>query len=130
MDSRERDAITDLLLEYCFFVDNKRWDDFDRVFTSDIRFVNDHVQLEVRGLNEVKEWYRNGRHPAAHMVTNVMVDHLDGDQARTRSKYVTVQHAGTAGTGEYHDELRRTADGWRISTRSVLVRAAPPYPAR
>ncbi len=127
LDATDREAITTLLLEYCYIVDSARWDDLGQVFSADVRFVNDHVTLEIRGLDEVKDWYRSGRHPAAHLVTNVIVEIVDADHARARSKYVTVQHAGTAGTGEYRDELRRGVNGWQITSRSVLVRAAPPY---
>ncbi len=45
-----------------------------------------------------------------------------GDEARVRSKALGVMDGGTVVSAVHADEMRRTADGWRISRRVIQVR--------
>ncbi|GAB2651582.1 nuclear transport factor 2 family protein [Prescottella soli] len=62
--------------------------------------------------------------PTQHLVGNVLID-IDGDTARSRA-YVADMHLGTGELegkffrtiGDYHDEWRRTVDGWRMVRRT------------
>jgi 3-phenylpropionate/cinnamic acid dioxygenase small subunit len=124
----ERQLVEAVLLEYCYLVDDQRWEELDRVYAQDVEFKNAYAGVELRGLQELTSWYRSATNPAGHMVANVMVSFDGRNLARVRSKYVTVRAQGSAGTGEYLDTLERTGHGWRITSRTVVVRAASPYP--
>jgi 3-phenylpropionate/cinnamic acid dioxygenase small subunit len=127
VNDNDRTAIEDLLVGYCYVVDDKQWDSLSDVFTADVHFVNDFSGTDIVGIAPVTSWYRAGTHPAAHLLTNVLLAGGETDRAVARSKYLTVQRSGLVGTGEYHDELVRTGNGWRIEKRTVVVKSAPTY---
>lgn len=62
--------------------------------------------------------------PTQHLIANVLID-IDGDTARSRA-YVADMHLGTGALegqffrtiGDYHDEWRRTENGWRMTQRT------------
>jgi 3-phenylpropionate/cinnamic acid dioxygenase small subunit len=60
-----------------------------------------------------------------HCVTNVVFGALDADRARVDSYLVlTAVEAGqlrVVCTGTYHDDLVRTADGWRIAHKTLRL---------
>jgi 3-phenylpropionate/cinnamic acid dioxygenase small subunit len=118
-------VIEELLRRYCYIVDDAQWDALGEVFTADVRFVNEFSGTDLTGIGPVTNWYRSGRHPAAHLLANVLVAPRSDGRASARAKYLTVQHTGLVGTGEYHDDLVRTALGWRVRERVVIVRSAP-----
>jgi 3-phenylpropionate/cinnamic acid dioxygenase small subunit len=95
------------------------------IYTDDVAFAIPTRAIQLTGLRSLTDWYEAGRHPAAHLLTNALIEELDADHARARSKYLTVQPHGMVGTGEYADTLVRTGAGWRIRSRAVTVRAAP-----
>lgn len=122
----ERQAIVDVLTEAAWIFDHKQWERMAEVFTADA------VAYGQRGLaaitaNTVR--YLGGCGPTQHLLGNHRV-RRDADRAVVTS-YVRAFHlaAGVAAMarahaeqywhflGEYHDELVRTADGWRIASR-------------
>jgi 3-phenylpropionate/cinnamic acid dioxygenase small subunit len=123
-----RQAITDLLVEYCYIVDDARWQDLNRIYVRDVTFALPARDVRLLGLDDLTAWYMAGSHPRAHLLTNALVDITDATHARARSKYLTPQASGLVGTGEYADELERTEDGWRIRSRVVTVRMGPVAP--
>ncbi|WP_018178313.1 nuclear transport factor 2 family protein [Jongsikchunia kroppenstedtii] len=68
--------------------------------------------------------------PTQHLVANVLID-VDGDTATSRA-YVSDMHLGTGELegqffrtlGDYHDDWRRTPDGWRMTRRVKHNRGA------
>jgi 3-phenylpropionate/cinnamic acid dioxygenase small subunit len=62
-----------------------------------------------------------------HVISNMAVDVVDADNATSLTYWMfVVDQGGTAGRvittmGHYHDELVRTADGWRIRRRRVFL---------
>jgi 3-phenylpropionate/cinnamic acid dioxygenase small subunit len=127
VDQNDRSAIEELLRTYCYVVDDAQWDALSQVFTGDVHFVNDFSGTDLVGIAPVTDWYRTGTHPAAHVLANVVIAPRQVDRAAARSKYITVQRTGFVGTGEYHDELVRTGNGWRVEKRTVIVKSSPAY---
>ena len=127
VDNSEIATIEDLLRRYCYVVDDAQWDALSEVFTAEVRFVNEFSGTDIQGIERVTNWYRTGKHPAAHLLANVLIAPSDDGQASARSKYLTVQHAGLVGTGEYHDQIVRTSHGWRVRERVVVVKSTPNY---
>jgi SnoaL-like protein len=122
----DRRAIVDVLCEAAWIFDHKQWERMAEVFTPD------SVAYGRRGLaaitaNTVR--YLGGCGPTQNLLGNHRV-RVDDDSASVTS-YVRAFHfaAGVATmararaeqhwdfVGEYHDELVRTADGWRITSR-------------
>lgn len=63
--------------------------------------------------------------PLAHLVTNTVIDSIDGDRAAARSKGLGVNTDGSLGTVTYLDDLRRIDGRWLITRRTVVARRAP-----
>jgi 3-phenylpropionate/cinnamic acid dioxygenase small subunit len=63
--------------------------------------------------------------PVAHHVTNIVIEHVDGDRVQTRCKAMAVMSDGRCASATYVDTLRRENGGWRIAHRTVLARRTP-----
>ena len=68
-----------------------------------------------------------GQNPVAHHLTNVVVTESAGFVA-ARSKGLGLRADGSMGSMAYHDELRHTPEGRRISRRSISPRLEPLVP--
>ncbi|MCX5091724.1 nuclear transport factor 2 family protein [Streptomyces sp. NBC_00365] len=75
----------------------------------------------VVGLEAITSVLSADGHASAHHTTNIVVSEGPGDGVRVRSKALGLV-GGTAVSAVYADELRRTADGWRISKRVIQVK--------
>ncbi|MDP4510272.1 nuclear transport factor 2 family protein [Nonomuraea turcica] len=75
----------------------------------------------VVGLDAIASVLSADGHARAHHTTNIVVSEDPGDEVRVRSKGLGVMDGGTVMSAVYADELRRTADGWRISRRVMHV---------
>jgi 3-phenylpropionate/cinnamic acid dioxygenase small subunit len=129
MDTNDRGAIVDLLVSLAAILDERRWDDLGLAFTEDAVAYRDGNT----GLEAIERGIRSnlgGCGPSQHLLGNHRVE-VVGDTARAVTA-VRVLHQGdgdrAAATfeclGDYHDELVRTAAGWRISHRRFDVRMA------
>jgi hypothetical protein len=108
-------------------MDDGDLDHLDRLFTTNI--VYDLKPLgarELSGIAAIKESAiaLGDNNPVAHPVTNIVVNG-DGKPVTARSKGLGVRKDGSVGSVVYDDELRLTADGWRISRRRVSGRREP-----
>lgn len=128
-DLLDHQAIVDTAIRYTWALDQKRWDDLDDVFTPDARTFLMRTEPET-GIDEIKERIRSSLAPlddSQHIVSNHQVV-LDGDTATHRC-YLHAQHIfnDVEGSplfvvaGRYEDDMVRTADGWRITKRSLLT---------
>jgi ketosteroid isomerase-like protein len=123
----ERD-ITQVLKEYCRALDTMDLTIFDHIFTDDceVEFGPDE-RLNSRGRDAVRSslerlwrWARTSHH-----LSNVQICFDRPDSASSVS-YVLAWHErpdGTSATiyGQYHDDLVRTGEGWRISKRVMYM---------
>jgi hypothetical protein len=121
----DRFEIQQLLIDYSTAIDNRQFDDLDRVFTPDA-YIDYRAMGGIDGrFPEVKAWLAQvlPNFPAyAHMLGNFDV-RIDGDTASSRTYCFNPMVLG----GEenqilycglwYQDEFIRTPDGWRMSRR-------------
>jgi ketosteroid isomerase-like protein len=121
-------AIIDLTVAYAWALDTRQFADLRQVFAEDA--VGDLAGQHCEGLDAITariERPLSRLDVTQHVVTNHQVT-VDGDTATCRC-YLVGQHVkkGTDGgdtfimAGVYDDELRRTADGWRIVHRTLTV---------
>ena len=118
-NSTEKDAIRELMAEYCFCLDNNRFADMAALFTEDGTWDTafgkgtgrDGVEALVRRLRSSA----TSRQRAIHHVTNIVIK-VDGARATRFSNWVTVQNSeqgpkiGSAGS--YTDDLARQGERW------------------
>lgn len=122
----DRFELQDLMVGYCYAVDDRDFDALDNIFTDDA--VIDYSEMVgVKGsLSQIKEFLRASLAPVPMFQHAVMTTQykFDGDRAETR----TVCHNPMVAPGDdgqpqalffglwYIHEFRRTPDGWRISS--------------
>jgi hypothetical protein len=110
---------------YGHVMDAREWEGLDVIFTEDAIVDFEPFDLpKMEGLEAIRRDFAWIRHPFGHHVTNVVID-VDGDTARMKSKILAVLDDGSAITGVYTDEARRTPDGWRLTYRK-----GDPFPRR
>jgi 3-phenylpropionate/cinnamic acid dioxygenase small subunit len=125
MRPEDRLEIHELLARYGFILDDRDWQSFDAVFTED--GVCDLTAWQVpmmRGIAAIRATYAEIAHPVAHLTMNTVIEAVSDERARVRSKILAVRPDRRVETAEYHDELARTAGGWRIAKRVVVPRLA------
>jgi hypothetical protein len=121
----DRFEIQQLLIDYSTAIDQKRFDDLDRVFTPDA-YIDYRVAGGIDGrFPEVKAWLKEvlPNFPAyCHMLGNFDV-RIDGDSAASRTIcFNPMVMGGEAGQVYfvgiwYVDEFVRAPEGWRMSRR-------------
>jgi 3-phenylpropionate/cinnamic acid dioxygenase small subunit len=122
----DRLEIEELLSRYAWALDDKRFDGLDDVFTPDAFLDYTATGGEKGSFADIKEWLAKvlPYFPTyQHYVTNKVIT-IDGDTATSRSAlYNPMGQKKGDGTsyffvgGEYHDQLIRTPNGWRIAER-------------
>ncbi len=125
----DRQAIVDVTIRYCWAIDERRFEDFDDVFTKDARV--DYGSLPtLEGRDAVRAYVERVVAPldvTQHLVTNHQITQ-DDDGIRSRC-YFQAQHVrrGLDGgdnfiiAGIYRDAWSRTEAGWRIRARALEV---------
>ena len=122
--------IVGVTYRYCAAIDGRNWGDLARCFTPDATAVFGGLPGRSQGLAEIQRTIRNSLErldASQHLVTNHLIE-LSGDAATSRC-YVHAQHVrrGLEGgenftlAGTYEDQWQRTAQGWRISWRTLSV---------
>ena len=100
----DKEAIRELLSEYCFRMDDFRFAELGALFAEDGEWIAPHARA--RGPAEI----------AALMARNI--------PAEPRRKHFVLQAAGAGLTpsvaGTYEDVLVRTAAGWRFRERRLV----------
>ncbi|MBU6268450.1 MAG: nuclear transport factor 2 family protein [Sphingomonadales bacterium] len=79
---------------------------------------------EITGRQAIIDWFRLGKppHPPSHNLFGSWIDDSDGE-TRVHSKWLVIDRRdGTAVSGDYHDIVVKTADGWRIRRRRFTFR--------
>ena len=131
--TQDRQAITDGLHHYCFWVDRNRPDRQVEIFADDCR-VFFRQDRPIGGRAAVEKVLVAGLEKYAathHHLSNIRID-LSGDNAAVTSYvYAWHRHVDPAEPdfhlyGEYHDTWQRTTEGWRCAERSLLSAGAFP----
>jgi 3-phenylpropionate/cinnamic acid dioxygenase small subunit len=116
--------IRNLLSEYCHAIDERRFDDFERLFTADAVVTPKLAGTAYHGPAEIRAWLE-AQPPAMrglHTTTNPNIG-VDGDDATVRADfmvYVTRGDSAVVGAwGFYRDRLRRVDGRWLFAQRQV-----------
>jgi ketosteroid isomerase-like protein len=95
--------------------------------------VWDFVDTSIQGAAAIREdrvgrRQQGGQGPGTHtrhVNTTLWVDVDGSDQATAHSYFLYVRGADTSPslglTGRYHDTFRRTADGWKLAHRRIVL---------
>jgi hypothetical protein len=121
----DKEAIRELLSEYCFRMDDFRFAELGALFTEDGDWIAPYARA--RGPAEIAALMaRNipAEPKRKHFIMNSLI-RLDGDRASARTSYLVVLQATGAGlvpsvAGTYEDVLVRTTDGWRFRERRLV----------
>lgn len=123
----DRQEIDDLLVRYCYAVDDRDWDAYASVFTPNAVIDYTETGGPRGGVREMAAFLEKALRKvksSQHIVTTSLV-RLAGDQAsaRTICQCPMVLDMGAGKTQVifqglwYEDELRRVGSGWRITSR-------------
>lgn len=123
----DKDAIRELLAEYCFHLDDGRYDDMAALFTEDGTW--DTAFGKAVGRTAIADLARSlraragdNRPRAAHLVTNIAIT-LDGAQAQVRSNWMVMQNSPEGpklgSGGAYFDEISRRGEKWLFHYRKI-----------
>lgn len=124
----DRQAITGVLVDYCFYLDRMELDSLADLFTAGclVEFGPDD-RLNSRGrdalaksLQRMWRWRRTSHH-----LSNVRIEFAGPDEARATS-YVLAWHERSDGStatvyGQYLDRFERREGRWRIAGRRMLM---------
>lgn len=123
MDS-DKDAIRELLHQYCFCMDEGRFAELAALFTSDGQWIAPY--RSVQGTAGITAWLAQSV-PASpkrmHYVMNSVIG-VTGDAATAKSNYLVMVEAPNGPMpsvcGTYVDQLTRGATGWRFRRRELI----------
>ncbi len=127
--TKERIEIQELMHRYAWAIDEQRFDDLDGVFTHDAVLDYSSNPGGVAGpLAEVKPWLQRSLSAfvvSQHLMANTVIEFDGAEHAHAKTMVFNPMGARTrAGAphmfsigARYDDELRRTDDGWRITSR-------------
>jgi len=144
MSIKEKLAIHEMIARYSYAYDGKDAEGFAHLFVEDGVFeifvpgkTGPSVRLQSR--REIREWAaqrlqeREGRFTSRHYQSGVLFDELTSEAARTRTM-VLVTHQGVTeaaprptASGVYHDQWRKTHEGWRLAHRAAHVDRDPGF---
>jgi 3-phenylpropionate/cinnamic acid dioxygenase small subunit len=116
--------IRNLLSEYCHSIDERLFDDFEQLFTTDAVVTPKLAGTTYRGPAEIRAWLEAQPPPmrGLHTTTNPNIV-VDGDDATVRADfmvYVTRGESSVVGAwGFYRDRLRRVDGRWLFAERQI-----------
>src|SRR5690348_2862334 len=123
----EKDAIREVLAEYCFRLDGGRYDEMAALFTEDgtwdTAFGAATGRDAIAGLaRDIRARAGDNRPRAVHLVTNIAIA-LGGDTAEVRSNWTVVQNSPQGpkigSGGAYADRLVKENGSWRFRYRKI-----------
>jgi hypothetical protein len=120
-------AVRELLARYGHVVDNQAWDELPSVFTNDVELDAEFADGEFRvvtGLDRLREFLEGFDSRRSHHTLNTIVDEHDG-VVHAWSRFLVVEFDATSLTGDYVDEIVKTAGGPRIAKRRISTRNRP-----
>ena len=129
----DKDAIREVLAEYCFRLDDGRFADMAALFTEtgtwDTAFGRATGRAAIADLaRDIRERAGEQRPRAVHLVTNIAIA-LDGASARVRSNWTVVQNSPegpkVGSGGAYQDELVKEHGHWLFRYRKIDRFIAP-----
>ena len=135
MSVEDRLAILEMIGHYSRTYDGKDADGYAELFTEDAVFEvyagREKPLLHCGSREAIREWARAlheempDGYQSRHDQTGTIFEQLGPDSARTTTmllgtrRYPGDESPRISGTGIYHDEWRKTPDGWRFARREV-----------
>lgn len=128
----EKDAIREVLAEYCFRLDGGDYEGMAALFTEDGtwdtafgkgtgRTAIAQLARDIRA-NRTQEGAGENRPRAIHLVTNIVVK-LDAETAEVRSNWTVVQNSPDGpkigSGGAYADQMTKQNGSWRFRYRKI-----------
>jgi uncharacterized protein (TIGR02246 family) len=129
----DREAVREVLAEYCFRLDDGRFDEMAALFTEDGTWDTAFGRATGRAaIADLARSLRNGapqqRPRGIHLVTNIAI-RIDGPRATVRSNWIVAQNSPAGpkigSGGGYIDDMVKTDAGWRFRTRKIDRFIAP-----
>jgi len=129
----EKDAIREVLAEYCFRLDDGRFAEMAGLFTEDGTWDTAFGKATGRAAiaelaRSLRERAEQPRPSAIHLVTNIAIA-LDGTRAQVRSNWTTVQNSPEGprigSGGGYKDEMVKEGGSWLFRYRKIDRFIAP-----
>ena len=111
----------ELNCRYADLIDHCDWAGLAEIFTTGATFdiTSPGRSRFLVGLDAIQHYMEHeARHPAAHHITNVYVDQGEDGSIQLHTRLLLVQHDRAAESGEYNDDVVRTAEGWRVAARA------------
>lgn len=122
-----KDAIRELMAEYCFRLDDGRYDDMAALFTEDGTWDTAFGKASGRAAiatlaADIRTQAGANRPRAAHLVTNIVIV-LEGERAEVRSNWMVMQNSPDGPTigsgGAYRDEIVLRDRRWLFHYRKI-----------
>ena len=134
--SEEKDAIREVIAEYCFALDGGRYDDMAALFTEDgtwdTAFGAATGRAAIAGqardirANRTQEGAGDNRPRAVHLVTNIVIALASGpggERADVRSNWTVVQNSPEGpkigSGGAYADQMVKQQGRWLFRYRKI-----------
>ena len=122
----DKDAIREVLAQYCFHLDGGSFDEMAALFTEDGIWHTDFGKGVGRaGIAEHARSLRAGSAPrprGVHLCTNISIA-LDGDRARVRSNWFVAQNSDSgpkvSSAGGYIDDMVKRDGRWLFQYRKI-----------
>jgi uncharacterized protein (TIGR02246 family) len=126
--AEEKEAIREVISEYCFCLDGGRFADMAALFTPD--GVWDTAYGKGIGRDGIEALIRKMRHGrpitqanrGVHLVTNFVIK-IDGDTAHVLSNWVVAQNSPAgpivSAAGGYEDDMVKQDGTWRFRIRKI-----------
>jgi hypothetical protein len=127
----EKDAIREVLAEYCFRLDGGRYDEMAALFSEDGTWDTAFGAATGRAAiaqqaRDIRARAGDNRPRAVHLVTNIaiaLVDGPGGDRATVRSNWTVVQNSPQGpkigSGGSYADEMVKQNGQWLFRYRKI-----------
>ena len=122
----EKDAIREVLAEYCFCLDGGRFAEMAALFAPDgtwhTAFGKATGRAEIEALAHRVANRAGPRPRGAHLVTNIVI-RLDGDRARVMSNWALAQNSPqgpiVSSGGAYEDDMVSLDGRWLFHYRKI-----------
>jgi hypothetical protein len=123
----EKDAIREVLAEYCFALDGGRYDDMAALFTGDGTWDTAFGAATGRAAiaaqaRDIRLKAGDNRPRAVHLTTNIVIA-LTGDKAEVRSNWTVVQNSPQGpkigSGGGYVDQMVKENGKWLFRYRKI-----------
>jgi hypothetical protein len=125
--SEEKDAIREVMAEYCFRLDGGRYDEMAALFTEDGTWDTAFGAATGRAaiaqqVRDIRARAGDNRPRAVHLVTNIAIA-LEGERAQVRSNWTVVQNSPEGpkigSGGAYVDEMVKQNGQWLFRYRKI-----------